>query len=87
MRVHFAAVSERGSAGRWCADEGYAEKRAGPEDAASIAPLLASDEAANVTGQDTSSGGVVMWWKVVLPIDAGLLAAMPLAVWDSPDEE
>jgi NAD(P)-dependent dehydrogenase (short-subunit alcohol dehydrogenase family) len=48
-------------AGRWCADEGYAEKRAGPEDAASIALFLASDEAANFTGQDINSGGAVMW--------------------------
>jgi NAD(P)-dependent dehydrogenase (short-subunit alcohol dehydrogenase family) len=48
-------------AGRWCADEGYAEKSAGPEDAASIALFLASDEAANLTGQDINSGGWVMW--------------------------
>ena len=60
MRVHFAAVSERGSASRWCADEGYAERSAGPDDAASIALFLASDEAANPTGQDISSGGAVM---------------------------
>jgi NAD(P)-dependent dehydrogenase (short-subunit alcohol dehydrogenase family) len=48
-------------AGRWCADEGYSEKGAGPEDAASIAVFLASDEAANLTGQDINSGGYVMW--------------------------
>ena len=48
-------------AGRWCADEGYAEKMPGPEDAASIAVFLASDEAANFTGQDINSGGAVMW--------------------------
>jgi NAD(P)-dependent dehydrogenase (short-subunit alcohol dehydrogenase family) len=48
-------------AGRWCADEGYSEKRAGPEDAASIALFLASDEAANITGQDINSGGATMW--------------------------
>lgn len=48
-------------AGRWCADEGYAEKGAGPDDAASIALFLASDDAANMTGQDLNSGGGVMW--------------------------
>jgi NAD(P)-dependent dehydrogenase (short-subunit alcohol dehydrogenase family) len=48
-------------AGRWCADEGYVEKGAGPEDAASIAVFIASDEAANLTGQDINSGGAVMW--------------------------
>jgi NAD(P)-dependent dehydrogenase (short-subunit alcohol dehydrogenase family) len=48
-------------AGRWCADEGYTEKSAGPGDAASIAVFLASDEAANFTGQDINSGGYVMW--------------------------
>jgi NAD(P)-dependent dehydrogenase (short-subunit alcohol dehydrogenase family) len=48
-------------AGRWCADEGYANRSAGPQDAASIALFLASDEAANLTGQDINSGGGVMW--------------------------
>jgi NAD(P)-dependent dehydrogenase (short-subunit alcohol dehydrogenase family) len=48
-------------AGRWNADEGYAERGAGPEDAATIAVFLASDEARNMTGQDINSGGGVMW--------------------------
>ena len=48
-------------AGRWRADEGYIEKGAGPDDAATIALFLASDEAANMTGQDINSGGGVMW--------------------------
>ena len=48
-------------AGRWCADEGYTDSGARPQDAASIALFLASDEAANVTGQDINSGGGVMW--------------------------
>ena len=48
-------------AGRWCADEGYIQKGAGPEDAATIALFLASDEAGNMTGQDINSGGGVMW--------------------------
>lgn len=48
-------------AGRWCADEGYVDKGAGSEDAAAIALFLASDDAANMTGQDINSGGWVMW--------------------------
>ena len=48
-------------AGRWCADEGYTDSGARPQDAASIALFLASDEAANMTGQDINSGGGVMW--------------------------
>ena len=48
-------------AGRWGADEGYVEKGGGPEDAATIALFLASDEAGNLTGQDINSGGGVMW--------------------------
>ena len=48
-------------AGRWCADEGYAERGARPDDAAAIALFLASDDAANITGQDINSGGGVMW--------------------------
>ena len=48
-------------AGRWGADEGYIERGAGPEDAATIALFLASDEAGNMTGQDINSGGAVMW--------------------------
>ena len=48
-------------AGRWCADEGYVDRGAGSEDAATIAVFLASEEAGNMTGQDINSGGVVMW--------------------------
>lgn len=48
-------------AGRWSGDEGYREKGTGPEDAAAIALFLASDDAANFTGQDVNSGGGVMW--------------------------
>ena len=48
-------------AGRWSADEGFAERGAGSEDAAAIAVFLASDDAANMTGQDINSGGWVMW--------------------------
>ena len=48
-------------AGRWCADEGYVDKGAGSEDAGAIAVFLASEDAANVTGQDINSGGGVMW--------------------------
>ena len=48
-------------AGRWCADEGLVDIGAGPEDAAAIAVFLASEDAANVTGQDINSGGGVMW--------------------------
>ena len=48
-------------AGRWNIDEGYTERGAGPEDAATIAVFLASDEARNRTGQDRNSGGGVRW--------------------------
>lgn len=48
-------------AGRWCANEGYADKGAGPEDAASLALFLASDDSASMTGQDINCGGGVMW--------------------------
>ena len=48
-------------AGRWCPDEGYTEARSGPEDAAALAAFLASDDAAQMTGQDINSGGAVMW--------------------------
>ncbi len=48
-------------AGRWCGDEGFVEQGSGPEDAASIAVFLASDDSANMTGQDINSGGWVMW--------------------------
>jgi len=48
-------------AGRWSEDEGYSEKGSGPDDAASIALFLASDDAANMTGQDINTGGAVMW--------------------------
>ena len=56
-----AQPAEAVIAGRWCADEGYIEQGTGPEDAASIALFLASDEAARMTGQDINSGGWVMW--------------------------
>ena len=62
FRVGFRATRENAViAGRWCADEGYSQKGAGPEDAAAIALFLASDEAGNMTGQDINSGGGVMW--------------------------
>ena len=48
-------------AGRWCADEGYSDKGAGPEDAASLALFLASDGSASMTGQDINCSGGVMW--------------------------
>ena len=48
-------------AGRWVADEGYTDMGPGPEDAATIALFLASDEAGKMTGQDINSGGGVMW--------------------------
>lgn len=48
-------------AGRWCADEGFAEKGSGTEDAASLALFLASDDSASMTGQDINCGGAVMW--------------------------
>lgn len=48
-------------AGRWSAGEGFTDKPGGPEDAAAIAVFLASDDAANFTGQDVQSGGHVMW--------------------------
>lgn len=48
-------------AGRWCADEGYLDKGAGPEDAAALALFLASDDSASMTGQDINSSGGVMW--------------------------
>lgn len=48
-------------AGRWCAGEGYTDKRAGPEDAASLALFLASDDSASMTGQDINCSGGVMW--------------------------
>jgi NAD(P)-dependent dehydrogenase (short-subunit alcohol dehydrogenase family) len=48
-------------AGRWCADEGYVEKSTGPDEAAAIALFLASDDAANMTGQDINTGGWCMW--------------------------
>jgi len=62
FRSRFRAPQESAViAGRWCADEGYTQKGAGPEDAATIALFLASDEAGNLTGQDINSGGGVMW--------------------------
>lgn len=48
-------------AGRWCADEGYGDKGSGPEDTASLAVFLASDDSASMTGQDINCAGVVMW--------------------------
>jgi len=48
-------------AGRWCADEGYLDKGAGPEDAASLALFLASDDSASMTGQDINCAGYCMW--------------------------
>ncbi len=48
-------------AGRWCTDEGYSDKGAGCEDAAALASFLASDDAANMTGQDINCDGTVMW--------------------------
>ena len=43
------------------ADEGYTDMGPGPEDAATIAVFLASDEAGKMTGQNINSGGGVMW--------------------------
>lgn len=48
-------------AGRWCANEGYTDKGAGPEDAASLALFLASDDSASMTGQDINCSSGVMW--------------------------
>lgn len=48
-------------AGRWQAREGYIDRGSGPEDAANLALFLASDDAANMTGQDINCGGGVMW--------------------------
>ncbi len=48
-------------AGRWCADEGYSERGSGPEDAAAVAVFLASDDAAQMTGQDLNTSGGCMW--------------------------
>ena len=48
-------------AGRWCADEGYKDKGSVSEDAAALAVFLASDDSANMTGQDINTGGTVMW--------------------------
>ncbi len=48
-------------AGRWCADEGYSDKGSGSEDAAALAAFLASEDSANMTGQDINTGGTVMW--------------------------
>ena len=48
-------------AGRWCADEGFMDKNSGPEDSATLALYLASDESASMTGQDINTSGWVMW--------------------------
>ena len=62
FRLGFRATRENAViAGRWCADEGYTQLGAGPDDAATIALFLASEEASNFTGQDINSGGGVMW--------------------------
>ena len=61
FRERWNDPNNRVLAGRWCADEGYAERGARPDDAAAIALFLASDDAANITGQDINSGGGVMW--------------------------
>ena len=62
FRVRFRAPRENAvMAGRWRADEGYVDKGAGSEDAAAVALFLASDDAANMTGQDINAGGGVMW--------------------------
>ena len=62
FRLGFRATHDNAViAGRWCADEGFTNKAGGPEDAATIALFLASDEAGNFTGQDINSGGGVMW--------------------------
>ena len=62
FRLGFRATQDNSViAGRWCADEGFTNKAGGPEDAASIALFLASEEAGNFTGQDINSGGGVMW--------------------------
>ncbi len=53
--------SNRVLAGRWCADEGYGDRGAGTEDAASLALFLASDDSASMTGQDINCSGGVMW--------------------------
>ena len=61
FRQDFAATnSKRVLAGRWCADEGYLEKSSGPDDAASLAVFLASEDSQNITGQDMNTGGGVM---------------------------
>ena len=62
FRQDFTATnSKRVLAGRWCADEGYSEKSSGPDDAASLAVFLASEDSQNITGQDMNTGGGVMW--------------------------
>jgi len=62
FRQDFTATnSKRVLAGRWCGDEGYLEKSSGPDDAASLAVFLASEDSQNITGQDMNTGGGVMW--------------------------
>jgi len=48
-------------AGRWCPDEGYVDIGSGPDDAASVATFIASDDAAMMTGQDINTSGGCMW--------------------------
>jgi len=48
-------------AGRWAASEGYADKGSGPENAASLALFLVSDDSASMTGQDINDSGACMW--------------------------
>ncbi len=44
-------------AGRWCADEGYIERKAGSEDAAHLAVFLASDDSSFITGASLAIDG------------------------------
>ena len=62
FRLSFRATQDNNViAGRWCADEGYTNRAGGPEDAATIALFLASDEAGNFTGKDINSGCWLSW--------------------------
>jgi len=62
FRKEFTAPnSKQVLAGRWCADEGYAERGSGPDESASLALFLASADSANMTGQDINTDGAVMW--------------------------
>jgi len=48
-------------AGRWAASEGYTDKSSGPNNAASLALFLVSDDSASITGQDINDSGACMW--------------------------